>query len=52
MNLHSNIMINVEPPGKKLQNINLMSGGEKVLISNCLIVCYIKDEAYPFLYFR
>ena len=25
-----------------------MSGGEKSIISNCLNVCYIKDEAYPF----
>ena len=50
--LTANIEINVQPPGKKLQNINLMSGGEKVLSAIAFIICYIKDETYAVLYIR
>jgi len=46
--LSCNIVINVQPPGKKLQNLNLMSGGEKALSAISLLFAILRMKPTPF----
>ena len=45
--LESNIDIVAQPPGKKLQNINLLSGGEKTLTAIALMFAVLQAKPTP-----
>lgn len=40
--------IQVRPPGKKAQNINLLSGGERALTAICLLFALLRVKPSPF----
>ncbi len=46
--LESNIEINVQPPGKKLQNMMLLSGGERALTAIALLFGILRLRPAPF----
>ena len=47
--LTAGVEISVQPPGKKIQSLNLMSGGEKALSSLALLFSIIRVKTIPFV---
>lgn len=47
--LHTGIEIVAKPPGKKLQHLALLSGGERSLTALCLLFAMIEYRAVPFV---
>ena len=50
--LDAGINIISQPPGKKLQNMMQLSGGEKALDSHKSVICHPEPKAFTVLSFR
>lgn len=46
--LHTGVEIVAQPPGKKLQNLGLLSGGERALTAIALLFSILKTRPVPF----
>ena len=50
--LNTGVDIVAQPPGKKLQNLGLLSGGERASYCDCPIIFHFKNSSCSILYFR
>lgn len=48
--ISSGITIAVQPPGKKVKNINLLSGGEKTLVALAVLFAILKVRPLPLVF--
>ncbi|MEW6236484.1 MAG: chromosome segregation protein SMC [Candidatus Omnitrophota bacterium] len=48
--MEAGIEIEVQPPGKKLQSLTLLSGGEKALVAVCLLFAVYEIKPCPFCF--
>jgi chromosome segregation protein len=46
--LQTGIEVSAQPPGKKLQNLNLMSGGERALTAMAMLFAILRVRPVPF----
>ena len=47
--MSAGVDIIVQPPGKKLQNLSLLSGGERALSAIALLFAILKVRSAPFV---
>lgn len=49
--LNTGIDIDVQPPGKNIQNLTLLSGGEKSLVAICVLFSILRSSVMPLCVF-
>lgn len=47
--LASGIDVAINPPGKNVVNLNLLSGGEKTLVALCILFAILKNKTFPLI---
>jgi chromosome segregation protein len=47
--LSSGIDVAINPPGKNVVNLNLLSGGEKTLVALCILFAILKNKTFPLI---